>query len=93
MQGGVAERLKYREATDIREAGGFPMKTLRRTTLSASIRWLRSIFLMTHPPLLAVMQGGEDNTPQKPAFAVEIIVSLSAQTDRIPLANVQYEVN
>src|SRR5712664_2021352 len=62
-QGGVAERsIKCCAASSDREAGmvfrwvqkGKPPR-LRR------LRWLREIFLMTQPPLLAVMQGEEYN--------------------------------
>ena len=58
-QGGVAERSeKHREASAEREAGvvfrwitkGKPPRLLRH-------RLLRDIFLMSQPPLLAVMQG------------------------------------
>src|SRR3989442_1280587 len=60
-QGGVAERLRrFREASADREAGVvFRLRAKRKTTPAASDRWLREIFLMTQPPLLAVMQGGE----------------------------------
>ena len=45
------------------------------------LRWLREIFLMTQPPLLAVMQGGEKErlipgghqTRPLPTFHIEII--------------------
>src|SRR5947208_12903220 len=60
-QGGVAERSKnYCEASADREAGGgFPMKTNGKPPRLRQLRLLREIFLMTQPPLLAVMQGGE----------------------------------
>ena len=42
-----------------RGRGGVPIDGTRNTTPAASIRRLRAIFLMTPPPLLAVMRGGE----------------------------------
>src|SRR5881296_3698889 len=59
-QGGVAERFKkHREASTDREAGVvFRMKTKRKTTPAASALVASRNFLMTQPPLLAVMQGG-----------------------------------
>ena len=66
QQGGVAERsIKRREASADREAG--VVFRLRTKTAAAvgkpprlrRLRWLRKILLMTQPPLLAVMQGGE----------------------------------
>src|SRR5262245_43575198 len=42
-----------------RGRGGVPIDGTRNTTLAASIRRLRAIFLVTPPPLLAVMRGGE----------------------------------
>jgi hypothetical protein len=51
---------KYREASAFREDGVvFPIDSTRNTTPAASIRTLRDIPLMTQPPLLAVMRGGE----------------------------------
>src|SRR4029450_3021774 len=35
------------------------MKTKGKPPRLRPIRWLREIFLMTQPPLLAVMQGGD----------------------------------
>jgi hypothetical protein len=74
-QGGVAARVrKWSEASLIARTGWFsdceqkenhlrtkgkPLANKRKTTPAASLRWLREIFLMTQPPLLAVMQGGE----------------------------------
>jgi hypothetical protein len=60
-QGGVAERLRnYREASADREAGVvFRMSRKGKPPRLRPLRWLREIFLMTQPPLLAVMQGGE----------------------------------
>ena len=60
-QGGVAERLRrFREASADREAGVvFRLKTKGKPPRLRQLRWLREIFLMTQPPLLAVMQGGE----------------------------------
>src|SRR5215831_11221430 len=42
-----------------RGRGGVPIDGTRNTTPAASIRRLRAIFLVTSPPLLAVMRGGE----------------------------------
>src|SRR5262245_20252734 len=42
-----------------RGRGGVPIDGTRNTTPAASIRRLRAIFLVTPPPLLAVMRGGE----------------------------------
>src|SRR5215471_5849442 len=42
-----------------RGRGGIPIDGTRNTTPAASIRRLRAIFLVTPPPLLAVMRGGE----------------------------------
>jgi hypothetical protein len=39
--------------------GGVPIAGTRNTSPAASIRRLRTIFLLTPPPLLAVMRGGE----------------------------------
>ena len=60
-QGGVAERFKkHREASAYSEAGVvFRMKTKRKTTPAASALVASRNFLMTQPPLLAVMQGGD----------------------------------
>ena len=60
-QGGVAERLrKCCEASADSEAGVvFRMRTKGKPPRLRQVRWLRAIFLMTQPPLLAVMQGGE----------------------------------
>jgi hypothetical protein len=43
----------------LRGQGGVPIERTRNTTPAASIRRLRAIFLVTPPPLLAVMRGGE----------------------------------
>src|SRR5207245_3938806 len=60
-QGGVAERLRrFRAASADRKAGVvFRLKTKGKPPRLRQLRWLREIFLMTQPPLLAVMQGGE----------------------------------
>src|SRR5207249_9403392 len=43
-----------------REAGVvFRSRTKGKPPRLRQLRWLRDIFLMTQPPLLAVMQGGE----------------------------------
>src|SRR5436189_4828937 len=61
MQGGVAERFRRcREASADREAGVvFRLRTKGKPPRLHQLRWLRNIFLMTQPPLLAVMQGEE----------------------------------
>src|SRR6266567_1943780 len=58
-QGGVAERSgKYCEASVVREDGVvFRSRTEGKPPRLRLLRWLREIFLMTQPPLLAVMQG------------------------------------
>src|SRR5262245_58776280 len=59
-RGGVAERSrKYCAASFLRGQGGVPIERTRNTTPAASIRRLRAIFLVTPPPLLAVMRGGD----------------------------------
>ena len=64
-QGRVAERsIKYREASAGREDGVvFRLRTRRKTTPSASAEVATQHLLMTQPPLLAVMQGGEYCAP------------------------------
>src|SRR5438105_2609593 len=61
LQGGVAEQsIKCREASADSKAGVvFRMRTKGKPPRLRQVRWLRDIFLMTQPPLLAVMQGGE----------------------------------
>src|ERR1041385_4894896 len=65
LQGGVAERsIKSREASADREAGVvFRSRTQRKTTPAASVSVAARHLLMTQPPLLAVMQGGECAAP------------------------------
>ena len=60
-QGGVAERSrKYREASAVREAGVvFRWIEKGKPPRLRLLRRLREIFLMTQPPLLAVMEGGD----------------------------------
>src|SRR5262249_45022740 len=71
-RGGVAERsLKpSRSILFSRGRGGVPFVGARNTTPAVSIRKLRTIFLTTQVPLLAVMRGGEPAsfkvTPLKP---------------------------
>ena len=57
----MAERsIKCREASADCEAGVvFRLRTQRKTTPAASASVASQHFLMTQPPLLAVMQGGE----------------------------------
>ncbi|PYS51978.1 MAG: hypothetical protein DMG13_17755 [Acidobacteria bacterium] len=43
----------------IARPGWFPMRTKGKPPRLRQLRWLREIYLMTQPPLLAVMQGGE----------------------------------
>src|SRR5438876_6382546 len=60
-QGGVAEQIKkHREAPANCEAGVvFRWITKGKPPRLRPCRWLRKIFLMTQPPFLAAMQGGE----------------------------------
>jgi len=57
----VAERpIKWREASADREDGVvFRLIQKENHPGCVGFRWLREIFWMTQPPLLAVMQGGE----------------------------------
>src|SRR5947207_8716041 len=70
-KGGVAERPnKYREASADREDGVvFRWKRKENHPVCIKLRWLRDIFLMMQPPLLAVMQGGESRSMQLPVEA------------------------
>src|SRR5438309_2041654 len=60
-QGGVAERsMECREASIDSEAGVvFRSERKGKPPRLRQLRWLREILLMTQPPLLAVVQGGE----------------------------------
>src|SRR5262245_36713739 len=64
QQGGVAERSrKYRGASIDREAGVvFRSKHVMKTTPSAPAKEASRHLIMAHPPLLAVMQGGDSCT-------------------------------
>src|SRR2546427_10994712 len=42
-----------------RGRGGFPIRAKGKPPRLRQLRWLREILLMTQPPLLAVVQGGE----------------------------------
>src|ERR1051326_3024724 len=53
-EAGVVFRLRTKRKTTI---------TLRAVALALRAGWLRYILLMTQPPLLAVMQGGECSAP------------------------------
>src|SRR6476660_3841595 len=79
-QGGVAERFKkHREASTDREAGVvFRMKTKRKTTPAASALVASRNFLMTQPPLLAVMQGGDY---LRPAWLALILLTILFSPD------------
>src|SRR5215510_7121471 len=58
-----------------RGRGGVPIDGTRNTTPAASIRRLRVIFLVTSPPLLAVMRGGEYRSFQNDTSQPHIAVS------------------
>jgi hypothetical protein len=63
-QGGVAERSRnVAKHPLIAKPGSFSdenkMKTKGKPPRLRPVRWLREIFLMTQPPLLAVIQGGD----------------------------------
>jgi len=60
-QGGVAEQIKKHRGASVDCEAGVVFRWIikGKTTPAASTRWLREIFLMTQPPLLAVVQGGE----------------------------------
>ena len=58
-RGGRAIKKISRSIRFSRGRGGVPIDGTRNTTPAASIRRLRAIFLVTPPPLLAVMRGGE----------------------------------
>src|SRR5215813_1800703 len=58
-RGGRAIKKILRSIRFLRGQGGVPIERTRNTTPAASIRRLRAIFLVTPPPLLAVMRGGE----------------------------------
>src|SRR5262245_9720271 len=73
-RGGRAITKILRSIRFSRGRGGVPIDGTRNTTPAASIRRLRTIFLVTPPPLLAVMRGGElalfKMRPPKPHIAV-----------------------
>src|SRR5215510_14015332 len=58
-RGGRAIKKILRSIRFSRGRGGVPIDGTRNTTPAASIRRLRTISLVTPPPLLAVMRGGE----------------------------------
>src|SRR5262245_52897395 len=58
-----------------RGRGGVPIDGTRNTTPAASTRRLRAIFLVTSPPLLAVMRGGEYRSFQSDTSQPHIAVS------------------
>src|SRR5437764_10088942 len=59
-QGGVAERPKnIAKHPLIAKPGWFSERNKRKTTPSACVAVAMRNFLMTQPPLLAVMQGGD----------------------------------
>src|SRR5262249_848789 len=58
-RGGRAIKKILRSIRFLRGQGGVPIDRTRNTTPAASIRRLRTIFLVTPPPLLALMRGGE----------------------------------
>src|SRR5262245_43088188 len=58
-RGGRAIKKILRSIRFSRGRGGVPIDGTRNTTPPASIRRLRAFFLVTPPPLLAAMRGGE----------------------------------
>jgi hypothetical protein len=58
-RGGRAIKKISRSIRCLRGRGGVPIKTKGKPPRLRRLRWLRDIFLVTQPPLLAVMQGGE----------------------------------
>jgi len=66
LQGGVDARSReYREAsTDRADGVVFRLRTKGKPPRLRQLRWLREIFFMTQPPLLAVMQGWEFRSPE-----------------------------
>jgi hypothetical protein len=62
----MAERSKkYHEGSAVREDGVvFRSETKGKPPRLRPLRWLRDILLVTQPPLLAVMQGGEYRSVQ-----------------------------
>src|SRR5262250_3927284 len=58
-RGGRAIKKILRSIRFLRGQGGVPIERTRNTTPAAAIMRLRTIFLVTPPPLLAVMRGGE----------------------------------
>jgi hypothetical protein len=59
--------------------GGAPIEGTRDTSPAASIRKLRAIFLVTPPPLLAVMRGEEfafSKSHSKPNIVVLAVLEL-----------------
>src|SRR5262245_57129854 len=58
-RGGRAIKKILRSIRFSRGRGGVPIDGTRNTTPAASVRRLRTIFLVTPPPLLAAMRGGE----------------------------------
>jgi hypothetical protein len=60
-----------------RRRGGVPIEETRNTFPAASIRRLRAIFLVTPPPLLAVMRGDFaffQNDTSKPPIVVSAVL-------------------
>jgi hypothetical protein len=76
----VAARLeKHREATfDSADGVVFQIEKKGKPPRLRLIQWLHDIFLMTQPPLLAVMQGGESrliaiySQPHRPRLQLPI---------------------
>src|SRR6185436_2741395 len=58
-RGGRAIKKILRSIRFLQRQNSVPIERTRNTTPTASIRRLRAIFLVTPPPLLAVMRGGE----------------------------------
>src|SRR5881409_3352868 len=64
----------------------FRMKTKGKPPRLRQLRLLRDVFLMTQPPLLAVMQGGECARLHRPGFFVQppLFLNGSDNFDLIP---------
>src|SRR5689334_18388890 len=58
-EGWLSDQQILRSLRLSRGRGGFPMRTKGKPPRLRPIQSLREIFLMTQPPLLAVMQGGD----------------------------------
>src|SRR5262245_40901210 len=87
-RGGRAIKKVSRSIRFSRGRGGVPIAGTRNTTPAASIRRLRAFFLVTPPPLLTAMRGGEfalfkNETPQ-PHIAVSTALDAPLNDFRNP---------